>query len=107
MFNHTIRSLAAALKVVTAVAAYGPIVVIQPKGTKQPLWLGHPGVGEILVFVKLAIYFTDQPFYVFRARTRFYQYRGCCHRLLFGDETETASWTISASRVQLRVNVSV
>ncbi|KAM3080820.1 hypothetical protein ACMFMG_004775 [Clarireedia jacksonii] len=63
MSNPTIRSLAAALHDATAVAAYDPIVVIQPKGTKQPLWLVHPGVGEVLVFLKLATYFSDRSIY--------------------------------------------
>lgn len=39
-------------------------------GTKTPLWLVHPGVGEVLVFVGLAQYLNedDRPVYALRAR---------------------------------------
>lgn len=33
---------------------YDPVVVLQPHGNKAPLWLVHPGVGEVLVFVNMA-----------------------------------------------------
>ncbi|KAI0173472.1 acetyl-CoA synthetase-like protein [Hypoxylon sp. FL1284] len=33
---------------------YDPVVVFRPNGSKTPLWLIHPGVGEVLVFVGLA-----------------------------------------------------
>lgn len=47
---------------------YDPVVVLQPHGDKPPLWLVHPGVGEVLVFVSLAHYITDRPVYAFRAK---------------------------------------
>ncbi|OTA98387.1 hypothetical protein M426DRAFT_326014 [Hypoxylon sp. CI-4A] len=47
---------------------YDPVVTLQPHGTKTPLWLVHPGVGEILVFVNLAHHITDRPIHAFRAR---------------------------------------
>lgn len=47
---------------------YNPVVVIQPHGRKPPVWLIHPGVGEILVFVILARYMTDRPIYALRAK---------------------------------------
>lgn len=49
---------------------YNPLVVLQPNGTKTPLWLIHPGVGEILVFVGLAQHLSDdeRPVYALRAR---------------------------------------
>ncbi|KAH8588164.1 Alpha/Beta hydrolase protein [Bisporella sp. PMI_857] len=68
MTNPTIRSLVAALQASAVIVAYEPVVVIQPHGTKPPLWLIHPGVGEILVFLNLAKYFTDRPVYAIRAR---------------------------------------
>ncbi|TVY31417.1 Nonribosomal peptide synthetase, partial [Lachnellula occidentalis] len=71
MTNPTIRSLVKALKDVdspTTKPQYAPVVTIQPHGTKQPLWLVHPGVGEVLIFLNLARYFADRPIYAFRAR---------------------------------------
>ncbi|KAL4770577.1 hypothetical protein BDW60DRAFT_217985 [Aspergillus nidulans var. acristatus] len=47
---------------------YNPVVTLQPHGTKSPLWLVHPGVGEVLVFVNLAHHITDRPVYAFRAK---------------------------------------
>ncbi|KAL2359526.1 hypothetical protein RJZ56_007627 [Blastomyces dermatitidis] len=47
---------------------YGPVVTLQPFGNKAPLWLVHPGVSEVLVFVNLAHHVTDRPVYAFRAR---------------------------------------
>ena len=48
--------------------AYDPVVVLQPHGAKPPLWVVHPGVGEVLVFVALARQINDRPLYAFRAR---------------------------------------
>ncbi|MEY9994431.1 acyl-CoA synthetase (AMP-forming)/AMP-acid ligase II/thioesterase domain-containing protein [Streptomyces sp. V4I8] len=68
----TVRTLAARLAERTrpgAPKAYDPLVPMQPSGTKTPLFCVHPGVGEVLVFVNLAKYFTgDRPFYALRAR---------------------------------------
>ncbi|TIA74254.1 hypothetical protein E3P77_01030 [Wallemia ichthyophaga] len=47
---------------------YDPIVPLQLKGSKPPLFLIHPGVGEVLVFLNLAKYITDRPVYALRAR---------------------------------------
>jgi acyl-CoA synthetase (AMP-forming)/AMP-acid ligase II/thioesterase domain-containing protein len=51
---------------------YDPVVVLQPFGSKAPLWLVHPGVGEVLVFVNLASKLLTldpgRPVYAFRAR---------------------------------------
>ena len=68
MTSPTIRSLVAALQESSPKPKYEPIVTIQPDGTKQPLWLVHPGVGEVLIFLNLAKYFRDRPIHAFRAR---------------------------------------
>ncbi|KAK4172413.1 hypothetical protein QBC36DRAFT_337975 [Triangularia setosa] len=49
---------------------YDPVVVLKSSGTKAPLWLVHPGVGEVLVFVGLAqhMHVDDRPIYALRAR---------------------------------------
>lgn len=47
---------------------YNPIVVLQPHGTKTPLFFIHPGVGEILIFMNLTRHFPDRPIYALRAR---------------------------------------
>jgi acyl-CoA synthetase (AMP-forming)/AMP-acid ligase II/thioesterase domain-containing protein/acyl carrier protein len=51
-------------------AAYDPIVTLRSGGSKAPLWLVHPGVGEVLVFVGLAKQMVDddRPVYALRAR---------------------------------------
>lgn len=50
-------------------AAYDPVVVLQRTGAKAPLFCVHPGIGEVLLYVSLAKYFThDRPFYALRAR---------------------------------------
>lgn len=49
---------------------YDPVVVLRATGHKAPLWLVHPGVGEVLVFVGLAQHLAsdDRPVYALRAR---------------------------------------
>jgi acyl carrier protein len=67
--NPTVHSLAQALTHgVPGREAYTPAVVLQPKGSKVPLWLFHPDNGEVLVFLNLARYITDRPVIALRAR---------------------------------------
>ncbi|KAF8839192.1 atromentin synthetase [Paxillus ammoniavirescens] len=48
---------------------YDPIVPLQLTGKKTPIFMVHPGVGEVLIFVNLAKYFqNERPFYALRAR---------------------------------------
>lgn len=48
---------------------YEPVVVLREHGKKAPLWLFHPGVGEVLVFMSLAKELDDdRPIYALRAR---------------------------------------
>lgn len=68
MTNSTIRTLVAALKEGPSHQKFEPTVVLQQQGTKVPLWLIHPGVGEVLVFLNLAKYVRDRPVYALRAR---------------------------------------
>ncbi|MEV3854229.1 non-ribosomal peptide synthetase [Streptomyces sp. NPDC050095] len=50
-------------------AAYDPLVPLQVTGEGTPLFCVHPGLGEVLVFVNLAKYFTgERPFHALRAR---------------------------------------
>ncbi|KAF2728964.1 putative non-ribosomal peptide synthase-like protein [Polyplosphaeria fusca] len=49
-------------------SSYNPVVVLRTQGTKTPLWLFHPGVGEVLVFFNLTRYISDRPVYALRAR---------------------------------------
>ncbi|KAI1089147.1 acetyl-CoA synthetase-like protein [Rostrohypoxylon terebratum] len=55
---------------VVSETVYDPVVVLRSSGTKTPLWLVHPGVGEVLVFVGLAQHMSadDRPIYALRAR---------------------------------------
>ncbi|KAF9230294.1 atromentin synthetase [Melanogaster broomeanus] len=48
---------------------YDPIVPLQLTGNKTPIFMVHPRVGEVLIFVNLAKYFqNERPFYALRAR---------------------------------------
>jgi acyl-CoA synthetase (AMP-forming)/AMP-acid ligase II/thioesterase domain-containing protein len=49
---------------------YEPVVTFWASGTKAPLWLVHPGVGEVLVFVGLVQHLRndDRPVYALRPR---------------------------------------
>lgn len=51
-------------------ADYDPVVTLQPNGTRVPLWLVHPGVGEVMVFLGLAQHMSqdDRPVYALRAK---------------------------------------
>ncbi|KAI0964902.1 acetyl-CoA synthetase-like protein [Xylaria arbuscula] len=73
----SIRSLAATLINAETAAleyslasAYDPVITFQSSGSKAPLWLVHPGVGEVLVFVGLAqqLVEDDRPVYALRAK---------------------------------------
>ena len=49
---------------------YSPVVPLQSNrnSVKTPLWLVHPGSGDVLVFVALAKYFPDRTVYGLRTR---------------------------------------
>lgn len=51
-------------------SGYDPVVVFKATGSKTPLWLVHPGIGEVLVFVGLAQHMADddRPVYALRAK---------------------------------------
>ena len=69
--NTTIRSLAQAIQEIQSSRdkpEYDPVVILQDGGHGTPLWLIHPGIGEILVFLGLVKYLTDRPVYALRAR---------------------------------------
>ncbi|MCJ1279112.1 hypothetical protein MMC21_006936 [Puttea exsequens] len=72
--NACIRGIAAELEKMkqneftSFTGTYTPVVILGSKGTKTPLWLVHPGVGEVLVFLNLAKHIIDRPVYALRAR---------------------------------------
>lgn len=68
MKNPTIKSLSEALQTLNKPKDYDPVVLLQPNGEKTPIWLFHPGVGEVLVFLGLAKFLPDRPVYALRAR---------------------------------------
>ncbi|CAG8043753.1 unnamed protein product [Penicillium olsonii] len=68
MTSSTVRELHRALQELQAPREYSPLVTLQDKGTKAPLWLVHPGAGEVLVFLNLAKYMKDRPIHALRAR---------------------------------------
>lgn len=69
MLTHpTVRDLVKGLEELRTPHEYDPVVTVQYKGDKPPLWLFHPGVGEVLVFLNLAKFITDRPVYALRAR---------------------------------------
>lgn len=66
--NPTIQGMADATEQMQKPKEYNPVVTLNATGDKTPLWLVHPGVGEVLVFLNLAKYVTDRPLYALRAR---------------------------------------
>ncbi|KAL1967219.1 hypothetical protein VTN77DRAFT_3510 [Rasamsonia byssochlamydoides] len=69
MTHPSVRSLAKALQdLETRQVAYDPVVTLQSQGHKMPLWLVHPGVGEVLVFLGLAQFIDGRPIHALRAR---------------------------------------
>lgn len=68
MSNPTIKGLASAVRDLKKPHQYDPIVTLQSGGSKTPIFLVHPGVGEVLVFLNLAKYITDRPVHAIRAR---------------------------------------
>ncbi|EKM53033.1 uncharacterized protein PHACADRAFT_147361 [Phanerochaete carnosa HHB-10118-sp] len=49
--------------------SYNPLVCLNAHGSKPPVFLVHPGVGEVLVFMNLArVLSDDRPVYALRAR---------------------------------------
>lgn len=68
MENATVRDLSNALDKLTKPHEYNPEVALQTHGDKKPLWLVHPGAGEILIFINLAKLLVDRPVYALRAR---------------------------------------
>lgn len=69
MTHTTVRSLAKALEDLGRTpVGYEPAVTLQSQGQKTPLWLIHPGVGEVLVFIGLARFIQDRPVHALRAR---------------------------------------
>ncbi|GES59774.1 acetyl-CoA synthetase-like protein [Aspergillus terreus] len=68
MTHSTVRDLATALEKLQGPREYDPVVTLQSHGHKNPLWLVHPGAGEVLVFINLAQYIVDRPVYALRAR---------------------------------------
>ncbi|KAI0659130.1 AMP-dependent synthetase and ligase [Cubamyces menziesii] len=49
-------------------STYNPVVPLRAQGSKPPLFLVHPGVGEVLVFLGLAKVLDNRPVYALRAR---------------------------------------
>ena len=70
MTNTTVHDLAEALQDLQAPEKneYNPVVTLQSQGHKTPLWLIHPGVGEVLVFLNLAKFIVNRKVYTLRAR---------------------------------------
>ncbi|KAJ6164414.1 acetyl-CoA synthetase-like protein [Penicillium chermesinum] len=68
LLNQSVRALRDALDDMKAQRVYDPVVTLQSTGTKTPLWLVHPGVGEVLVFLNLANLIKDRPVFALRAR---------------------------------------
>ena len=66
--NPTIRALAKSIEIPDRPTEYNPVVKMQHQGVRTPLWLVHPGVGEVLVFINLAKHITDRPVFALRAR---------------------------------------
>lgn len=64
----TIKGISTALDQLGGEGEYIPIVPLQKEGDKTPLFLVHPGSGDVLIFIGLSKYFTDRPVYGIRTR---------------------------------------
>ena len=65
--NPIIRSIASAIDNQHS-RQYDPVVQLQQRGTKTPLWLVHPASGNVLAFLPLARTVTDRPLFALTAR---------------------------------------
>ncbi|KIJ19555.1 hypothetical protein PAXINDRAFT_69028 [Paxillus involutus ATCC 200175] len=75
---------------------YDPVVPLQLTGNKTPVFMVHPGIGEVLAYVDLAKYFqNERPFFALRVR-------GFEGQPLFASMDEMASsYAAGAKRTQL------
>lgn len=65
--NPIIRSIASAIDNQHS-RQYDPVVQLQQRGNKTPLWLVHPASGNVLAFLPLARTVTDRPLFALTAR---------------------------------------
>lgn len=56
------------LSIGTALLEYDPIVPLSLHGSRNPLFLFHPGSGEFLCWMRLLPFLTDRPVYALRAK---------------------------------------
>jgi AMP-binding enzyme/Phosphopantetheine attachment site len=56
------------LSIGTVPQTYDPVVPLSTKGSKTPLWLFHPGSGEVLCWLPILKYLPDRPLYAIRAK---------------------------------------
>ncbi|PLB33146.1 acetyl-CoA synthetase-like protein [Aspergillus candidus] len=69
MMEPTVAGIASSVdRLLSQAPVYNPIVPLQLHGTKIPLFLIHPGSGDILVFIALATHFPTRPVYALRTR---------------------------------------
>lgn len=66
--NPILKNFAAELDSLQKLDSYSPVVTLQSKGDKAPIFFIHPGVGEVLIFMNLSRYIIDRPVYALRAR---------------------------------------
>ncbi|KAM3425219.1 hypothetical protein BST61_g7174 [Cercospora zeina] len=66
---HSVADLEHELTLIGTVSQeYDPIVPLAVEGSKQPLFLLHPGAGEFLCWMGLLPYLPDRPIYALRAK---------------------------------------
>ncbi|KAL4778623.1 NRPS-like enzyme [Aspergillus varians] len=69
MTRPTVAAIASAVDTLRSQPpVYNPIIPLQVHGTQTPLFLIHPGSGDILVFIALATQFPNRPVYAIRTR---------------------------------------
>lgn len=68
MSSPSISGLAKVLTQLGKTKQYNPVVTLNSQGEKTPLWLIHPGVGEVLVFFGLSNQLQNRPVHALRAR---------------------------------------
>ncbi|KAF9891432.1 hypothetical protein FE257_004288 [Aspergillus nanangensis] len=69
MTRPTVGDIAASVdQLLSQPPEYNPIVPLQTNGSQTPLFLIHPGSGDVLVFIALATQFPNRPVYALRTR---------------------------------------
>ena len=113
MTHPEVRALANVLQTFGTAVPYDPVVTLQSHGEETPLWLFHPGVGEVLVFLGLANFIHDRPVHcpsstgLQSRRAVLPKHRRGRRDLPCGHQKQTTCWTLRSRELLLRLDARV